>query len=176
MQPWESGTLSSTIASSFDSSFGLSGSLGVGTASILGADAQGTPNAASIAASGQTATGALAALQVSATNSNQQPTIEALGQGKLTGKQHKIIAALGAAPKNTLSVPWNANGTEPTVVSQIRKYGWIKLVKPTYDTKTRLVGSATYQLTKIGLAIYKRTGGGTLSTTASTSSGVNLLA
>ena len=58
-----------------------------------------------------------------------------------------------------IPVDWNSNNTEPSVVSQIKGYGWIKMIKPTYDIATRSVTSATYQLTPIGKAIYQRTVG-----------------
>lgn len=149
----------SAISASFISSFGLSGSLGVGTASILGGNATNSnPNAASITAASTTATGALSVLSNATTATDQSPTIQALTTGKLTNQQHKVLAALGSSSTPT-ALPWDTNGVEPDVLATIRKYGWIKEVAPTYDTKTREITGATYELTPIGQAINRRTGG-----------------
>jgi hypothetical protein len=154
----------------FSSPFGVSGELGLGTASILGGNAGGTPNASSILGAGSTATGPLAAIEASL-NTSANPTITALRTGALTTKQHKVIQALAANNGQPLSIPWSSSGNEPSVVAQIRSYGWIKLVKPTNSpTNPKQVVSATYELTPVGKAIAARTGGGG----GVTASGVNL--
>jgi hypothetical protein len=161
----------SRVAAGFVSPFGVSGDLGVGTGSILGANAEASASAASITNGNNKPAGPFAALSTAA-SADQTPTIEALSTGKLTGKQQRIISTLGATPDTPTSIPWTDKGTEPTVIATIRKYGWIKLVKPDYNPKTRLVTAATYKLTTIGKAINIRTGGGKVTG----SSGVNILA
>lgn len=147
-----------TIPNSFVSPFPVAGELGVGTASILGGNAEGQSNAANILSAGTTGTGPLAAI-ANSLNVSVSPTIAALQTGALTPNQHKVLQTLDATPTTPVSIPWNGNGTEPSVVAQIRSYGWIKLVKPSYDPTTKLVTSATYELTPIGKAIAARTGG-----------------
>lgn len=172
----------SAISGAFVNPFGTSGQLGVGLASILGGNAAGTSNAATVAASGAAATGPFAALaSAAASNAGNTATLEALGEGKLTTTQHNIIAALGAAPDFTASIPWNSGGVEPTELAQMRQDGWIKLVKPNYDSSTRLVTAASYELTEVGKAIYLRTGGGQVtsgdsSSSSSSGSGVDITA
>jgi hypothetical protein len=152
----------SSISAIFDSPFGVSGELGVGTASILGANATATPNAASILAATQTSTGPLSVI-ANSLNTAVSPTIAALRTGELTTTQQKLLSALYSSSTPT-SIPWNANGTEPSVVAQVRGYGWIKLVEPTYNQTTKAVASATYQLTPVGKAIAARTNGGGVTT------------
>jgi hypothetical protein len=147
----------SAITGAFANPFGLSGELGLGTASLLGANASGTPNASAILTADTTQTGPLAAI-AAARNVAQTPTIAALETGALTTSQHTVIQALAASAK-PISVPWNTDGTEPTTLAQERSYGWIKLVEPTYNPTTRFVTSATYELTPVGKAIAARTGG-----------------
>ncbi len=161
----------SAITSAFNSPFGITGELGVGTASILGANAQATPNAAAITAAGNTDTSSPFYAISESINSNNSPTLQALQEGKLTTTQHNILKTLAANNNQPTSIPWNANGTEPTIVTQIKGYGWIKIVEPAYDPSTRLVTSATYELTPVGKAIVNRTGG-----TGATGSGTDIVA
>lgn len=152
----------SDAISSSASLWGTSGSLGVGTASILGGNATNTtPSAATLLSEANaSATGPFSAISKADTSSAQNTaTTQALGEGKLTTQQHNLIAAIGQTKTNSYSITWNGNGTEPSVVSQVKNYGWIKVIKPTYDATTHSVTSATYQLTPIGKAIYQRTGG-----------------
>jgi len=154
----------SAIAASFSSPFGNSGELGVGITSILGGSASATPNAASIISSGSTETGVLAALSAGATPSAAATaTTQALGEGKLTTTQHNVLVALAGGANLTATLPWNTDGSEPTALSQLRQYGWIKLVEPNYNPTTRLTTGAQYTLTEVGKAIYLRTGGSTIS-------------
>jgi hypothetical protein len=156
----------------FSSPFAVSGELGVGTASILGADATANPNAATLLAAGSPQTGPLAAIAQSL-NQAATPTVAALETGALTTNQHKILQALfsgNAIPKGTpYSLPWTASGNEPSVVAQVRSYGWIKLIKPTTAPNSTRVVSATYELTPIGQAIARRTNADGV-----TASGINL--
>jgi len=144
--------------SGFSTPFGVSGELGVGTASILGGNASGTPNAATLLEASDPASGPFAALE-SALNTTASPTEAALETGQLTTSQHNLIQALDAQPTTPYSIPWTSSGDEPSVVAQVRSYGWIKLVKPTTEPGKSQVVSATYELTPVGLAIAKRTGG-----------------
>jgi hypothetical protein len=98
-------------------------------------------------------------------SADKSPTIAALETGKLTSSQHNVLSALAAGNGSPVALPWNTNGTEPTTVAQIRGYGWIKLVKPSYNATTRLVTGGTYELTAVGQAISRRTGGSGVSTT-----------
>ena len=150
--------------SGFKTPFPVAGDLGVGTASILGGNAQTTQNAASILTTGQSATGPLAAIAKSL-NTATTPTLAALETGALTTSQHNVLQTLDATPTTPISIPWNTDGSEPTTLAQMRSYGWIKLVKPTYDQSTKLVTSATYELTPVGKAIAARTGGGGVTAT-----------
>jgi hypothetical protein len=151
-----------SITSSFGGPFPVSGDLGLGVSSLLGGNAQASSNAAGIAPA-STLSGPLGAI-ANSLNTSVSPTVDALRTGKLTTKQHTVLAALYGAGQPT-NIPWNANGTEPSVVSQERAYGWIKLVKPSYDQTTRAVTGGTYELTPVGKAIARRTGGGGVTST-----------
>jgi hypothetical protein len=152
------------VISGFATPFPVSGELGLGTASLLGGNAAGTPNAAGIISASTTISGPLAAIENSI-NTSTSPTVAALRTGELTTTQQKLLSTLYTAGEPS-SIPWNANGTEPSVVAQIRSYGWIKLVEPTYDPTNHSVTSATYELTPVGKAIALRTGGGAGVTTS----------
>jgi hypothetical protein len=138
---------------SIPSSFGVSTTSGVLSSWLSTATA--SSNAASIlgASSGSTASPLSALLNKSA--STAPSTAEALA-GLIKPSQQRVIAALGDNG-GPLGIPWNANGTEPTTVAALRTAGWIKL-----DSKTQVDGSkgGTYELTKLGAAIYARVGGG----------------
>ena len=152
--------------SAFISPFANSGDLGVGIASILGGDATSTSNAASVLQNLAPSTGPFAAIAASL-NTVSSPTVAALETGALTGSQHNVIQTISAANNQPTSIPWTSSGNEPSVVAQMRSYGWIKLIKPTADpSNPKQVDSATYELTPVGLAIAKRTGGGQVGTTA----------
>lgn len=154
---------------SIPGSFGVSSSSGV-LASWLG----GTTTAASAAnilgASSSTGGGALTAL-LSKSSSSAPSTTQALA-GLIKPSQQRVLQAIG---DNTgaLSIPWNANGTEPTTVAALRTAGWIKLDKKILTNGKSSGG--TYELTKLGTQIYNRTGGGRAdgTTTALTSADTN---
>ena len=142
---------------------GLTGELGVGTASILGGDATQEGGAATIIGSSGTidTSSPLYLVAQSITATNNSPTTQALETGKLTTAQHNVLSALAAGGNKPYSIGWNNDGSEPTTLATMRSLGWIKLVEPDYNPSTRLVGSATYELTPVGQAIAKRTGAGT---------------
>ncbi len=94
-------------------------------------------------------------------------TSQALNAGALTPTQQNLIAVLGGNGTTATAVPWNTNGTEPNVVTQVRGYGWIKLVGKTSDPTTH-AQSGLYVLTAVGQAIYNRTSGGRIGAAAST--------
>jgi hypothetical protein len=145
----------SEISSAFLNASTTSGPL----ATYLGTSTQSATAANIIGgSSGSSGGGALAALQTSA-GSTIPSTAAALGQGKLTNRQHRVIQALGDAT-GPLNIPWNANGSEPSVLAQLRTAGWIKLDKKNVADGKR---SGDYELTKVGQAIYQRTGGGSAS-------------
>jgi hypothetical protein len=102
----------------------------------------------------------------SATSSGAAATATALGSGGLTTKQHNVIQTLGDSGTPTVKIPWNTNGTEPTLLTQLRTYGWIKATRRDNSGGT---SGAYYKLTPIGQAIYKRTGGGKAGATLSAS-------
>jgi hypothetical protein len=147
-----------TSIGGYSSPFAISGDLGVGTATILGGNAGGEQNAATLLQSGTVQSGPLGAIAASL-NTSVSPTVDALRTGKLTTSQHKVLQALYASGTTPLSIPWTASGKEPTTIATIRSYGWIKLVKPTALAGSKQVASATYELTPVGKAIAKRTGG-----------------
>ena len=150
--------MTTPVSNSYTSPFQISGALGLGTASLLGGDASNTsPSAANVLASNAADAGALSTLSAASSNSAlDETTLLALAEGRLTGAQHKVVAALATAPKGTYELDWS-KGVEPSVIAAIRKLGWIKLIKPHFDAATRLVTGADYQLTTVGKAIYKRT-------------------
>jgi hypothetical protein len=140
---------------SIPASFGVSATSGI-LGSWLGATTSSASVANLLGGSSTTSGGAITALltQSSATTPS---TTAALSEGRLTTSQQRVLQAVG---DNTgpLTIPWNANGTEPTTVANIRTAGWLKLDKKvTTDGK---VTGATYELTAVGKAIYQRTGGG----------------
>jgi hypothetical protein len=105
-------------------------------------------------------------------SSSTSKTLLALGSGGMTSAEHNVIVDVSAGGTNGSAVGWNANGTEPTTLANMRSYGWIQLVKKT-DTDGTISG--VYKLTAVGKAIAKRTGGGLVGggSTSSSSSGVS---
>src|SRR6185312_14148667 len=59
-------------------------------------------------------------------------TALALGSGGMKKAQQNVIQVLGdnGGDKPT-TIPWNKDGTEPSVLANIREYGWVKLVGKT---------------------------------------------
>ncbi|HTH95935.1 MAG TPA: hypothetical protein VL574_00885, partial [Stellaceae bacterium] len=82
--------------------------------------------------------------------------------------EHNAIVAIASGGSQGTDVPWNANGTEPSTLQNLRTNGWAKLVqKTTTDGKP---SGGVYVLTAVGKAIYARTGGGTVGSNGSGSS------
>ncbi len=96
-------------------------------------------------------------------------TATALGSGGIKTSYHSVLQAIGGEADGTLTEHWNTNGTEPSVLSTLRSYGWIKLTAKQFDTSTKTQVGA-YQLTAVGYAIYQRTGGAPASGATSLSS------
>jgi hypothetical protein len=139
---------------SIPSSFGVSATTGV-LASWLGASTTSASAANILGASSTTGGGPLTALLTKST-STAPSTAQALS-GLVKPSQQRVVQAIGDND-GPLSIPWNANGTEPTTLASLRTAGWLKL-----DTKVLTNGKpsgGTYELTKLGTAIYNRTGGG----------------
>jgi len=146
---------------SIPSSFSVSGSSG-----ILGSWLGASTTTASVATllGGSTTTGNALTSLLSKSNSTAPSTAEALN-GLIKPSQQRIVQAIGDN-NGPLSIPWNANGTEPTTVAALRTAGWIKL-----DSKVQTNGKSsggTYSLTKVGIEIYNRTGGGEANSASST--------
>ncbi|HEV2673916.1 MAG TPA: hypothetical protein VGV37_05195 [Aliidongia sp.] len=140
---------------SIPSSFGVSSSTGV-LANWLGTATSSASAVNILGGSSTNSGGALTAL-LTQSSSATPSTTQALAEGKLNTSQQRVLQAVGDnnAP---LTIPWNATGTEPTTVANIRSAGWLKL-----DKKVVAGGKVTggvYELTAVGKAIYQRTGGG----------------
>ena len=88
-------------------------------------------------------------------------TTAALSTGAVKVNEQKVVAAIANAPNGQLTQAWNSNGTEPSTLTSLRSYGWIKLTGRTYDASTKTY-SGTYVLTPVGNAINVRTGGGSV--------------
>jgi len=146
----------SAIAGSFYSSFPATGELGLSTASIGGSSST-TANAASINTSASTGTGPFSILASSTATTTTSPTIEALTTGKMTSTDNKVIAQIGATANDSLEIPWNTDGTEPTEITKLKTQGWIKLDQVQNTAGASKPTGATYSLTPVGQAIYKRT-------------------
>lgn len=155
---------------SIPSSFGVSATSGI-LASWLGTSTANATVANLLGGSATSSGTALTAL-LNSSNSSTPSTAAALSEGRLTNSQQRVLQAVGDN-SGPLTIPWNATGTEPTTVAAIREAGWLKL-----DQKVLTNGKVTggvYELTKVGTAIYNRTGGGNVNgtTTALTSADTN---
>jgi hypothetical protein len=143
--------------------FTSAGPLGLSITSIVGGSGTVPSTAASIVASGNADTsGGPLSLLSSPSTVTQSPTIAALTSGQLTNGQHKVIQAIGQSPGGQTTVPWNANGSEPSQLTSLRQLGWLKLVKPINAPNSSQINSGVYKLTPVGEAIFKRTVGGTI--------------
>jgi hypothetical protein len=140
---------------SIPSSFGVSATTGV-LASWLGASTTAASAANILGATGSTTGGGPLTALLTKSTSTAPSTAQALA-GLIKPSQQRVIGAIGDN-NGPLSIPWNANGSEPTTLAALRTAGWLKL-----DAKVLTNGKpsgGTYELTKIGTAIYNRTGGG----------------
>ena len=136
---------------SIPSSFGVSATSGV-LASWLGGSTSSASAVNILGGASSGSGGALTAL-LSKSTSTAPSTAQALA-GLIKPSQQRVIGAVGDSD-GPLSIPWNANGTEPTTVAALRTAGWLKL-----DAKVLTNGKpsgATYELTKVGIAIFNRT-------------------
>ncbi|MEA2756068.1 MAG: hypothetical protein QOJ54_2357 [Aliidongia sp.] len=144
------------ISGSFFSPFPATGELGLSLISILGSSNNG--NAASILASGNSDTfGPLDIISASNAAVSSSPTINALSAGELSTVDHNVIASIGQTAGNSLLIPWNANGTAPTTVTNLQNLHWIKLLSVETPAGAPAPTGATYGLTPVGQAIFKRT-------------------
>ena len=140
---------------SIPSSFLVSGTSGI-LGSWLGSST-GSANVANLLGGGGSTTGGAISALLTQSSSTTPSTALALSEGKLTNSQQRVLQAIGDN-NGPLTVPWNANGTEPTTVANIRTAGWLKLDKKVVSGGK--VTGGTYELTTVGKAIYQRTGGG----------------
>jgi hypothetical protein len=140
---------------SVPTSFGVSATTGV-LASWLGGSTSSATAANLLGASSTSTGGPLSALLTQASSATPS-TAQALNAGKLTTSQQRVLQAVGDN-NGPLTIPWNATGTEPTTVANIRTAGWLKLEKKVV-TNGKVTGGV-YDLTAVGKAIYNRTGGG----------------
>jgi hypothetical protein len=145
------------ISGAFYSKFPATGELGLSLTSIQGGTS-GPANAASLnaAATSNSSTAFSILSAVSATTSTS-PTINALQTGELSTEDHTVIAAIGGTATDSELIPWNANGTAPSTITNLQSLGWIKLVSVQTKAGASAPTGATYTLTPVGQAIYKRT-------------------
>lgn len=140
---------------SVPASFGVSATTGI-LASWLGT-ATSSANAASLLGGSSTTSGGALTALLTQSSSAVPSTALALSEGKLNTSQQRVVQAIGDN-NGPLTIPWNATGTEPTTVANIRTAGWLKLDKKVV-TDGKVTGGV-YELTAVGKAIYNRTGGG----------------
>jgi hypothetical protein len=151
----------SAISGSFFSPFPATGELGLSLTSILGSS--GTSNAASIIAAGASDTfGPFSILSANSAAVSASPTINALSAGELSTEDHNVIASIGQTAGNSLLIPWNANGTAPSTITNLQSLGWLKQVSVDTPAGAKAPTGATYSLTPVGQAIFKRTVSSTL--------------
>jgi len=147
----------SAIAGSFYSPFPVTGSLGLSLASIQGGTSTAANASAINATAASDASSPFSLLASSHATTSSSPTINALTTGELSTEDHKVISEIGATATDSLLVPWNTNGTEPSVLTSLKSLGWIKLDSVQTTAGSSLPTGATYSLTPVGQAIYKRT-------------------
>ena len=152
----------SAIAGSFFSQFPATGELGLSLTSIQGGSAT-EANAAAINASASTdSSSPFSLLATSSATVSSSPTINALQSGELSTENHNVIAAIGNTSNDQLVIPWNANGTEPSTLANLRQLGWIKILSEQTTPGDPKPSGANYTLTPVGQAIFKRTVASTL--------------
>ncbi len=145
------------VSGSFYSPFPTTGELGLSLASIQGGTSTATDATAINATAASGAGGPFSILASSAATTTTSPTIEALTTGKMSTEDNKVIAQIGGTTNDQLDVPWNTDGSEPSEITKLKQQGWIKLVKVDGTGSTGKPTGATYTLTPVGQAIYKRT-------------------
>jgi hypothetical protein len=100
--------------------------------------------------------------------SSAATTANALRTGGMTSLEHNALVSIQAAGSSGEDIGWNANGTEPSTLANMRSSGWIKLTKKTFtDGKP---SGGVYTLTTVGKALFERTGGGLVGTNGSDAS------
>jgi hypothetical protein len=147
----------SAVAASFISPFPGTGPLGLSITSIAGGPASGANAASIIAAGAIDSSSPFSILSANSATTTSSPTIAALTTGELSTEDHTVIAAIGGTANNSLVVPYNANGTAPTTITALQALGWIKIDGVLVPPGSNVPTSATYSLTPVGQAIYKRT-------------------
>jgi hypothetical protein len=147
----------SAIAGAFFSPFPTTGELGLSLTSIEGGTSAAANASAINATAASDASSPLSVLGSNSATTSTSPTINALTTGELSNVDHKVIAEIGGTANDSLLVPWNANGTEPTEISNLKALHWIKLDSLQTAPGAAKPTGATYSLTPIGQAIYKRT-------------------
>jgi hypothetical protein len=147
----------SAIAGSFFSQFPATGELGLSLTSIEGGTST-EANAASILGTAVSSNGgAFSILSASSATTSASPTVRALTTGELSNADHKVIAAIGGTATDSLLIPYNADGSVPSEIANLVGLGWIKLDKLQLTPGQSRPTGATYSLTPVGQAIYKRT-------------------
>jgi hypothetical protein len=147
----------SAISGSFFSQFPVTGELGLSLASIQGGTSTASNATAINATAASDSSSPFSVLGSNAATTSTSPTINALTTGELSNGDHKVIAAIGGTANDSLLIPWNANGTEPSTITSLKQLGWVKLQQlQTVPGQSKPTG-ATYTLTPVGQAIYKRT-------------------
>jgi hypothetical protein len=147
----------SAIAGSFISPFPTTGSLGLSLTSIQGGSGTAANATAILSSEASDTSSPLSILGSTSATTSNSPTINALTTGELSNQDHKIIAQIGETANDSLSVPWNANGTEPTELTNLRQLGWIKVASLETTAGNPKPTGANYSLTPVGQAIFKRT-------------------
>jgi hypothetical protein len=145
------------VSGSFYSPFPTTGELGLSLASIQGGTSTAANASAINASAAASETGPFSILGSNAASTSSSPTINALTTGELSTEDHKVISEIGGTANDQLAVPWNANGTEPSEITNLKSLGWIKLVNLQTPAGSAKPTGATYSLTPVGQAIYKRT-------------------
>jgi len=152
----------SAIAGSFYTQFPATGQLGLSLTSIQGGTGAAANAAAISAAATSDSSSAFSILDAASATTSTSPTINALQTGELSTEDHTVIASIGGTATDSLLIPWNANGTAPSTITNLQSLGWIKLVSEQTTPGSPAPTGATYTLTPVGQAIYKRTVASTL--------------
>jgi hypothetical protein len=163
----------SAISGAFFSPFPATGELGLSVTSIGGTGTNANATTI-IAASTSNLSSPFSILSANTASTSTSPTINALSSGELSTADHNVISAIGKTANNSLLIPWNGNGTAPSTITAIQNLGWIKLDQVQTPKGAKLPTGATYSLTPVGQAIFKRTvattlGPGTQATIANAS-------
>jgi hypothetical protein len=154
--------MSNSVGGAFVTQFPSDGALGLSLTSIQGGTGAAANATAILATSTANASSPFSLLASSSATTTSSPTIAALTTGELSNEDHTVIAQIGETPGNSLLIPWNANGTAPSVVANLQGLGWIKLGQVQTTPGVSVPTGANYSLTPVGQAIFKRTVSSTL--------------